>query len=446
MSGRMIMENSLPKVLVISRGVWSDTDGTSSTLTNIFEDYDPDKLAHIYIETKRPNTRCCHRFYQISEFTLVHKLIRWWLKPGHAFDTREGQESVVSETIASQESDVMGYVRGHRSRFYVYLREILWSLNGWKSKDLKRFVKDFNPDVVWLDSSPLPFMNRLYHYVLKAARKPASIFMQDDVFFVKSHGGTLLRRIRRSHIRSTVHRVVSMCSNMFVISPKMKREYDEIFGINSILVTKSAKVESESLTPVPPHNPLRLVYMGQVLYGRLETLITMAKAISDLNSDEVRFTLDIYTNNSISEEDRRRLLAGGNVFLKDPVPYQEVQNVIAGNDVVVFVETFDPQISKISRLSFSTKICDYLGSGKCILAAGPSDTASIEYLAEEDAAIVCGSEDSIRAGLERLTDPEVVSEYALKAHSCAVRNHDREKLNKIIYGKLIELSKTTVTW
>ncbi len=211
-------------------------------------------------------------------------------------------------------------------------------------------------------------------------------------------------------------------------------------------MTKSAKVESESLTSVPLYNPLRLVYMGQVLYGRLETLITMAKAISDLNSDEVRFTLDIYTHNSISEEDRTRLLAGGNVFLKDPVPYQEVQNVIAGNDVVVFVETFDPQISKISRLSFSTKICDYLGSGKCILAAGPSDTASIEYLAEEDAAIVCGSEDSIRSGLERLTDPEVVSEYALKAHSCAVRNHDREKLNKIIYGKLVELSKTTVTW
>lgn len=444
MNGRMIMENSLPKVLVVSRGVWNDTDGTSSTLTNIFEDYDPDRLAHIYIETKRPNTRCCHRFFQISEFTLVHKLFRWWLKPGHAFDTLENQEIVVSDKIAAQETDVMGYVRGHRSRFYVYLREILWSLNGWKSKELRDFVKEFNPDVVWLDSSPLPFMNRLYHYVLKAAGKPATIFMQDDVLFLKSHGGTPLRRIRRSHIRRTVRRVISMCSNMFVISPKMKREYDAEFGIESVLLTKSVRLQDEAVLASHPHDPLRLVYMGQVIYGRMNTLIKLAKAMAELNKDKVRFQLDIYTGNLISEEDLTSLLGCGNVAIKDPVPYQEVQSVIAGNDVVVFVESFDPGMKNISRLSFSTKICDYLGSGKCVFAIGPSEMASIEYLAEEDAAVVSVSEDSIRSGLEKLTDPSVVSEYALKARSCAVRNHDREKMNKIVYGKLVELSKISV--
>ena len=79
------MESSLPKVLIISRGVWDDTKGTSSTLSNLFEDYDSDKLAHLYIETQMPNTKCCHRFFQISEFSLVHKLYKWWIKTGHAF-------------------------------------------------------------------------------------------------------------------------------------------------------------------------------------------------------------------------------------------------------------------------------------------------------------------------------------------------------------------------
>ena len=68
------MTQAFPKILILSRGVWDDTDGTSSTLTNLFQEYDPNKLAQIYIETIAPNTKCCHRFFQISEFSLVHKL------------------------------------------------------------------------------------------------------------------------------------------------------------------------------------------------------------------------------------------------------------------------------------------------------------------------------------------------------------------------------------
>ena len=66
------MERQLPKVLILSRGVSDDKDGTTSTLTNLFKDYDPDKLAQIYIETIEPNTACCHRFFQISEFSLIN--------------------------------------------------------------------------------------------------------------------------------------------------------------------------------------------------------------------------------------------------------------------------------------------------------------------------------------------------------------------------------------
>ena len=43
---------NLPKVLIVSRGVWDDA-GTSSTLSNIFQNYDSTKLSQIYIETKK---------------------------------------------------------------------------------------------------------------------------------------------------------------------------------------------------------------------------------------------------------------------------------------------------------------------------------------------------------------------------------------------------------
>ena len=92
---------NLPKVLILSRGVWDDTDGTSSTLTNLFEDYDHDKLAHVYIETIAPNTKCCHRFFQISEFSLIHKIYRWRTKTGHAFDTQGQTQAITNDKIAA---------------------------------------------------------------------------------------------------------------------------------------------------------------------------------------------------------------------------------------------------------------------------------------------------------------------------------------------------------
>lgn len=435
------MDKSKPKILLISRGVWDDSQGTSSTLTNLFSDYNPECLAHIYIETKMPNTRCCYLFYQISEISLVHKLWHWRLKTGHAFDTRDGLFSVSSSKIAKQEAGTMSYVRGHRLLIYSLLREILWAFNGWKSRDLKQFIRDFNPDVVWMDGSPLPLMNRLYDYVLKVTKKPASIFMQDDVYTYKSVSGGLWERIRKWHLRRTVRKVVKQCDNMFVASPKMKREYDQIFGVNSTFIAKSIDFDESSFSITAPHRPICMVYMGQVLYGRIYSLMAISETLMKVNSDGIKIQLSIYTNNYISDDIKKRLLVDGCVFLKAPVPYTEVQNVIANNDVVLFVESFEPRFCKVARLSFSTKICDYLASGKCIFAVGPGDSAPIEYFVEEEAALVATNADDIEEQIRKLLDAATVEYYAQKAHECALRNHDRSRMDELIYGKLCEIAK-----
>lgn len=432
---------SLPKVLIISRVVWDDTLGTSSTLTNFFADYDPDKLAHIYIVTKQPNTRCCHRFFQISEFSLVHKLYKWRTKTGHAIDSNKEDSDKVDDRIASQEEATMQYVKGHRSVFYSIMREVLWGFNGWKSKELKQFVLDFDPDVIWMDGSPLPLMNRLYDHVLKIAKKPAVIFMQDDVYTYESCGKDFWDKVMKHRLRRWVKRVVKQCDSMFVASPKMKREFDEIFGVDSTFIAKSIDFPSDMKVVTETHQPLRMVYMGQVIYGRIYSLIAIAETLKKINANGLKLQLSIYTNNQISDKLKSQLLVPGSVSLCDPVPYSEVPEVIADNDIVVFVESFDPRFCKVARLSFSTKICDYLASGKCILAVGPEDSAPLEYFKDEDAALVATTVEGIEKQILRLSDQQTVEDYAQKAHDCALRNHDRKQMDEIIYNKLIELAQ-----
>lgn len=434
------MQQVFPKVLILSRGVWDDTKGTSSTLTNLFQDFDSNKLAHVYIESTMPNTQCCHRFFQISEFSLVQKLYKWRTKTGFVIDDQGNNTDLVDEQIAKKENKTMNYVRGHRSIWFSFAREILWFFNGWKSKELKQFLLDFDPDVIWMDGSPLPLMNRLYDYVLTVAKKPAVIFMQDDVYTYESCDSKWSSRLYKWLLRKKVKKVVRQCDDMFVASPKMKKEYDAIFGFNSTFIAKSVDLDTVSKQNLDIHDPIRLVYLGQVIYGRIYSLIAIAEALEKINASGVKIQLSIYTNNPISEEDKKKLLIKDAVFLMPPVPYSEVPRIMSENDVVVFVESFDPRYCNVARLSFSTKICDYLASNKCILAIGPSNIAPIEYFVEEDAAVVATSIGEIEHAMKKLSDKSVIEQYINKARMCLVKHHNREDMDRKIYNKLSNLA------
>ena len=222
-----ISKGLFPKVLIVSREVWNDT--AASTLTNLFEDYDPDKLAYLYIETKTPKSNFCYRFFQISEFALVHKLYKWRTKTGHAIFTKEQDITVLNnEKIAAQEAATMQYVRGHRSFGFTFAREILWLFNGWKSKELRHFIQEFNPDVIFITGSPLILMNRLSRYVTKIAGKPYCVFEMDEVFPTNRWGWNPFKNIYRMSLRNNVKRLLKGASHLFVISPKINAKTFDI--------------------------------------------------------------------------------------------------------------------------------------------------------------------------------------------------------------------------
>ncbi len=124
-----------------------------------------------------------------------------------------------------------------------------------------------------------------------------------------------------------------------------------------------------------------------------------------------------------------------------PVPYSDVLKIIADNDVQVFTESMNGKNVAVARLSFSTKIVDYLGSGKCIFAIGPENIAPIEYFKEEDAALIATNKDEMMKCLKMLLDDSVVREYAEKAVDCCKRNHDSSFMQNLIYSTLQNIAQ-----
>lgn len=433
------MNKKLPKVLIVSRLVWNEKGRTSSTLANIFANYDSEKLAMIYIETKQPYSKVCKQFFRISEVSLISRIFKWNTKTGQYIDNRNREYIETKTSVAKKEARLFSFFRKNRSEFYEIAREILWLFGGWKSKALKEFIHDYKPDVIWIDGSPLILMNRLSNYVIKEAGVPASIFMQDDIYTWEGCQKGLLHKLHRYFLRKVVLKLTSRCSNMFTASPKMKEEYERIFGLNAQFITKGVEFDKLKLVEKPVISPIRLVYMGKMIYGRIYSLIQIAQTLKEINKNGIRMVMDVYSADPLSDEEYRSLFIDDMVTQKPLVPYSEVNNVIQQNDVVVFVESFDPRFINVARLSFSTKIVDYLQSGKCILAVGPGECGPIKYLRDEDAAIVAGNTTEIGVCVKKLMDPNIISNYANKSTICARKNHEKSLMDNRIFGTLVRI-------
>ena len=97
--------------------------------------------------------------------------------------------------------------------------------------------------------------------------------------------------------------------------------------------------------------------------------------------------------------------------------------------MVVFAEALSGKEANAAKLSFSTKITDYLSNGKCILAIGKDYIAPIDYFVRNDSAFVASDVDSIaRRVHDIIENPMLINEYGSKAFECARRNHDKQVL------------------
>lgn len=426
-----------PKTLVVSINAWKDKSGIN-TLLNLFKGWDKNCLSQIYTRSDLPQTSACNDFFQIAEQAVLRRIFKPWTSVGKKLQSLDcdEKEQVSEQLVAEQKKKQM--LHKHSSWLLTLIREAMWRLGSWKTKNLKDYLAENRWDIVFCPIYPLVYMNSLQAYVLKKTGLKGVAFIGDDNYSYKCGDGSFFFYVHRYFLRKSIKKVIANCNDVFVMVPKMKAEYDEAFNINSILLTKGIEFEGQS-TPEfsKSHKPIKIVYAGKMIYGRYKSLAAIAKSLKELNCDSVKATLHIYTPDDITPELKELLDIEGSSVLHKPVPYQELQEVLENADVVTFVESLDPKYQQLARLSFSTKITDYFKSGKCIFAVGCDNIAPIEYLREKDAAIISTGIDEISKNLAKIiSNPDLIDLYAHKAYDCGMKYHNARDVEKKMYEVL----------
>jgi hypothetical protein len=277
--------------------------------------------------------------------------------------------------------------------------------------------------------------NRINRYIIDHTGARGIGYFYDDHFTYKQKPWSLGHRIYRFFQRRDLKKSVAMCSAFFAISPKTKHECDAFFGIDSALLTKPVTAEGAGWLPYVPGYPLRMLYTGNLLIGRRESISLLGRAMGLVNSDKVRVVLDVYTTTSLSPQEV--LSIDPSVRIHQAVSRAEVLELQREADVLLFVEDLLGAERKTARLSFSTKLTEYLACGKCIFAIGDAENSPIEYLRSERAAVCASSSDEILNQLRTLCDtPALVADYGRRAYECGLRNHGERVVRSRLYEVL----------
>jgi hypothetical protein len=427
------------KILIISSTPWDDNNSFGSSFSNIFGGNSNYEIANIYCQFGLPNTKVCKHFFQITEKGIVQALLGKQSYSGKQIFQLE-KEDLLGITLSNKETKFVNKLKGIRWQLFFWMRDLIWSTGKWKSKPMDDFITDFQPDLIILPIYYSTYLNTIGLYAQKLSKVKMVGYISDDCYTLKHFSLSPLFWIDRFIKRQYVKKAIDQCEILYTITETQKKEYNLIFGNKCKVLSKGGDFDNFKHKKTTLNNPIKLVYTGNLGMGRWKSLVKIGEALQIINNNGIKTELYIYSQTPLSDSSMRKLQIKDTVYFMGGIPASIVKDVQSDADILVHVESFELSERNSARLSFSTKIVDYLEAGRCIVAVGWKKTGAIEYLTENDAAIVITDLNQIYSQLSNLiNDKQRIFDYGVKGFELGKKNHQFEKIRNSLYNDLLSV-------
>ena len=429
------------RILIVSSSAWRQDCSFGNTFSNWFENMQDIKIANIYLDGNIPDkNEYVTDFFQISEKKVIKSVFKRKLKTWHRFSNNEIEKMTEGET--KKEVSLMPFVRRSRWTIFFIIRKILWFFGRWKSKELFDFVEEFKPDIIFQPIYHRSAANKIALTIYKKYNIPMVGFVGDDVYTLKQYSLSPLFWIDRLINRRGVRKLIKCCKFLYVATDFQKREYEKIFKLPIKTLMKFGNFEKEQQTIIL-HEPVKFVYTGNIDKGRYKALVHLVQTLKQLR----RGVLDVYSKTELSQKQIKALNVEGVSRFLGGISYKEVCDAQREADVLVFAESMRLKGKLQVRQSFSTKLVDYFAIPRCILAIGPKDIAPIEYLRENDAAVICSDYFKLTQQLgDLLSNPDKICHYADNAWVLGKKRHEKSVMQTLLREDLERVATLNNKW
>lgn len=432
-------------LLLLTEEAWNDNMYPNNVLTNWFGNY-TDNLANIYLASGSPYNSCCSQYLQLTDKMAVTSRImkknmgKWFIS--YTFSEKEKKAGAV----------VNGNSNGKRLRYSKYLkaaaggpvrllRDFAWLHSKWEGTLLSDFLAAYKPDVIFslrFYSRRMLYMEKLLHEMTGA---PVVVFTGDDEYSLKQLNLSPFYWGRKLLFRQELRRNAMFYEKFYTLSLAQSRKIAEELGVASEVLYKGGEFP-EKFEPKIVASPVKIVYAGRLYCNRDKTLMEIAKALSEINRDEIKMILHIYTKDCFNKKQSRLLEENSAVSLKGFVSADKLKEVFKEADIALHAESFDIRYRWLLRYSFSTKIVDCLGSTCAVLAVGHSENEGIRYLRRNRGAICIKRKREIYPVLSQIAcHPDRIALYQKKAWELGIKAHRIDDVRNKLNSALISIAK-----
>lgn len=422
------------KILIVSDVPWNDSNSFGSSFSNIFGGNPNYEIANIYLKPGLPSTKVCSRFFRITERSIIDTIA--------GKRKTSGEEVYNSPGAINADGKIVQRAKILRWQIMFWLRDCVWATNRWKSAELEKFILDFNPDVIFQPVFFEPYINNVGLFAKKLTNKPMVGYISDDNYTLRYYSLSPFKWINRLIKRKYVKKTIGQCKLLYTIIDKQKTEYQHYFDTPMKVLYKGGDFTRvpDSASPVTANKVIKFVYTGNIYGGRWETLAEIAKALHHLRDEGIRGQLEIYSGSPTTPQILKALNINGVSEFKGFVDSSKVPEIQSEADVLIHVESFNKSQRYSARLSFSTKIVDYLATNKPILAVGWEETGGVEYLKANNAAEVVTDLNCLVGSLRKLiSDAEYRKYIAGKAYECGRKNHQSSHIRQMLENDLLNV-------
>lgn len=416
-------------IIIVSNIELDESNAAGNTFSNWMSEWPNTNIASIYCRGSKPYNKFCSQYYSVSPISIAKKFFTPQ-KIGTYF-TINNKDTLISHP---RESSLVHSSNSTIKKILYLIQEFLVSSKIWQNRRYERFVKSFNPDIVFYFVKSESFIYNNVAYIKRITNAKSVGFIADDVYSLYTNRGGFLYRIYRRRFK----KLIAISDKLYGASAMLCQEYGKNFNVSLTPLYKGCDLRNAPKEFV--NNPIKIVYAGNLLYGRDVTLEVFAKTLKKINKNSSRAILDIYSGSNVSQETLERLNIPGTSNFKGKKEYNEIKKILHDADIVLHVESFERKHIEYVHLSYSTKISDCLQSGSMMMVVGPEGIASVEEARSIEGAVVIDSMSKLETSINNIVNnPTFIIQNAKQSYFDALGKFPIEIIRKKLHGDFSKL-------
>ena len=351
-----------PRVLIVNAQSIYKKNATGITLQSIWSEWDADCLLEIYSDPM-----------VMDESN--HKFKSYCISPNNVIRLARGR---VAQSINSNIKATNTQQRSN-NKIKSYLRQFavceLDSLAVKLDESTLEAIRVFQPQAIYTLGASVSIL-RLVNKLSVQLNIPVIMhFMDNWAEHIQWEDNPLLS-LYKSSLKKKMLACIKRCKLVVTISSSMAEAYHEKFQKETLVLMNTVDISRFKGLTSKDTGVIHFVYAGGLHLDRWKALREIALSIQQTNGKGI---LDIFTS-----KDNIELYRSGfetlPVAFYEAVPHERIDEVYQKADVLVHTEIESENLKGFFKYSISTKIPEYLATGKPILFYGPRDKKLLEYL------------------------------------------------------------------